>query len=195
MRPLTEFRGSALTHEMAEEIFEGWLVQKQWSWMVVCGQNPAYDVFPCQFQIFYYGKGGKSFWYDPVFKVITQDGRETWRRRHYRVRRADEPGTFHFSVLDNGVTSNEFWRIVDVHDNLRWALFYYSGAASAAGQAYSGAVLVTPDGQWPGEEEVPRIEAALDRCGIKFWEMYEVDNRSCSGSDGAGEPPLGSLPI
>ena len=44
-------------------------------------------------------------WYDPVFKVVTLDGREVWRRRHYRVKRADRVGTFYFSVLDNGVTS------------------------------------------------------------------------------------------
>lgn len=44
------------------------------------------------------------------------------------------PGTFFFSVLDNGVTSLEFWRIVDVAEDLSWAVFYYSGAASAAGQ-------------------------------------------------------------
>ena len=40
--------------------------------------------------------------YDPVFQVKTLDGRTVWRRRHYRVRRAQLPGTFHFSVLDNG---------------------------------------------------------------------------------------------
>ena len=194
VQPLTEWRGQALTHEAAEEIFEGWLVQKPWSWMVVCGQNPAYDIFPCQHQIFYYGKGGKSFWYDPVFKAITLDGRETWRRRHYRVKRGEQPGTFFFSVLDNGVTSNEYWRIVDVREDLSWAVFYYTGAASAAGQSYSGAVFVTADGQWPEEDEIPRVEQALAKCGIKFWEMYEVDNRCCDGSDSAGEPPLGSLP-
>jgi hypothetical protein len=44
-------------------------------------------------------------WYDPIFKVITRDGRVTWRRRHYKVRRAEQPGCFHFSVLDSGVTS------------------------------------------------------------------------------------------
>ena len=44
-------------------------------------------------------------WYDPIFKVITLDGRAVWRRRHYKVRRAQQPGTFYFSVLDNGVTS------------------------------------------------------------------------------------------
>ena len=40
----------------------------------------------------------------------TYEGSKVWRRRHYRVRRAQVPGTFRFSVLDNGVTSNEFWR-------------------------------------------------------------------------------------
>lgn len=45
-------------------------------------------------------------------QVRTLDGRRVWRRRHYRVRRAEAPGTFRFSVLDNGVTSNEYWRPV-----------------------------------------------------------------------------------
>ena len=43
-------------------------------------------------------------------QVRTYEGSKVWRRRHYRVRRAEVPGTFRFSVLDNGVTSNEFWR-------------------------------------------------------------------------------------
>jgi len=29
------------------------------------------------------------------------------------VRRGNSPGQFFFSVLDNGVVSNEFWRILD----------------------------------------------------------------------------------
>ena len=45
---------------------------------------------------------GKNFWYDPVFKVETIDGEIVWRHRHYRVKRAKKPGTFIFSVLDNG---------------------------------------------------------------------------------------------
>lgn len=62
-----------------------------------------------------------------------------------------KPGTFALSVLDNGVVSNEFWRIVDCTNDLAWALFYYAGAASAAGQSYSGAVLVTRNGSWPAQ--------------------------------------------
>lgn len=69
------------------------------------GKNPAYDYFPCQFQLFYRGFAKGSMWYDPIFKVKTVDGREEWRQRHYRVRRAQRPGTFTFSVLDNGAIS------------------------------------------------------------------------------------------
>jgi hypothetical protein len=32
-----------------------------------------------------------------------------------------------------GITSNEFWRVLDCDGRLEWCLFYYSGAASAAG--------------------------------------------------------------
>ena len=52
-------------------------------------------------------------------------------------------------------------RIVDVPDDLSWALFAYSGAASAAGQVYTGAVLCTPDGRWPAPAAQDRIAAAL----------------------------------
>ena len=69
-----------------------------------------------------------------MFKVKTLDGDEVWRRRRYRVRQAQAPGSFNLSVLDNGVTSKEFWRLLDASDDLSFALFYYSGAASAAGE-------------------------------------------------------------
>eukprot|EP01041_Mallomonas_annulata_P003646 gene3646-7273_t len=141
--PMTVFRGTVLSHEVAEQIFEGHLDFKStgeqvtvpllnddsgrmsWSWKVVCGQNPAYDYFSCQHQIFYkdVGRGG-SMWYDPVFKVETLSGEDVWRRRHYR----------------------EFWRILDCAEDLSWAVFYYTGAASAAGTSYTGALVVSPDG-------------------------------------------------
>lgn len=194
VKPMTAWRGEPLTHEVAEQLFIGWLDVAQrptlpaggeplkWSWKVVCGQNPAYDFFPCQHQIFYHTKNGKSFWYDPVFRVLKLDGTPVWRRRHYRVRRGRTPGTFTFSVLDNGVTSLEYWRVVDVAEDLSWGLFYYSGCAEAAGQAYSGAVFVSPDGAWPPAEQMARVEAAHAACGIAMWELSEVDNSCCDGA-------------
>lgn len=36
-------------------------------------------------------------------QVIDLNNREVWRRRKYRVRRGAVPGSFYFSVLDNGM--------------------------------------------------------------------------------------------
>ncbi|GBF96948.1 glycolate dehydrogenase [Raphidocelis subcapitata] len=108
-------------------------------------------------------------------------GDAVWRRRKYRVRRGQDPGTFYYSVLDNGITSEEYWRVLDAADDLSFALFYYTGAASRAGMSYSGAVLGTPDGAWP-EAHADRISAALDRAGIKLWELSRVDNSACGGA-------------
>ncbi|CAM9746847.1 unnamed protein product [Ectocarpus sp. 8 AP-2014] len=176
------FRGKPLTHDTAQDLFMGWLGKEAYSWKVVCGQNPAYDFFPSQHQIFYRGRGEGQMWYDPVFKVVTIKGEEVWRRRHYRVKPAVTPGTFRFSVLDNGVVSNEYWRIIDVSDDLSWGVFYYAGAATAAGQSYTGSLLVSRDGDWPEEKEMERVEKAFDACGIKLWELFPVDNTNDEGA-------------
>ena len=47
---------------------------------------------------------------------------------------------------------------------------------------YAGAVLVTPDGEWPATDQEDALEEALHKCGIKMWELYKVDN---SGTDEA----------
>ena len=179
VEPISQFRGEALTHEQAEDILVGWLGEERHSWKVVTGQNAAYDIFPNQHQVFYRGKRKGRFWYDPVFQARTFDGDLVWRKRHYRVRRGKVPGTFYFSVLDNGVVSDEYWRIADVAEDLSWALLYYAGAASAAGQSYTGAVFVSRDGKWPEARELGRVEAAHAKCGIKMWELFEVENYDC----------------
>nr|XP_043630755.1 violaxanthin de-epoxidase, chloroplastic [Erigeron canadensis] len=183
--PMVNFRNEVLTHEIAEDLFIGWLGDLEWSWRVVAGQNPAYDQFPCQYQLFYRGKARGSFWYEPVFQVKTLDGKLVWRRRKYRVKRGKVAGTFYFSVLDNGVVSNEYWTVVDVSEDFSWGLFHYSGAARVAGQSYTGAVLVSSNGEYPSEKEKDRLILALDRCRIKEWELFDVDNCSCN------DPPLG----
>ncbi|KAI3756017.1 hypothetical protein L1987_55829 [Smallanthus sonchifolius] len=144
--PMVTFRDKILSHEMAEDLFVGWLGNLDWSWRVVAGQNPAYDQFPCQYQLFYRGKARDSFWYEPVF---------------------------------------QYWTIVDVSEDFSWGLFHYSGAARVAGQSYTGAVLVSRNREYPKEIEKDRLFSALDRCCIKEWELFDVDNFSCK------DPPLG----
>lgn len=64
-------------------------------------------------------------------------------------------------------------------------VFYYSGAASAAGLSYTGAILASRTGAWPeGEAARERIHKALARAGIKPWELSNV---SWEG-DGSGAP-------
>lgn len=51
------WRSYAMTHEITEHLFLGWLlVDLGWSW-----QNPAHDQFPCTYQLFYRSKGKLSF--------------------------------------------------------------------------------------------------------------------------------------
>ncbi|CAM9480529.1 unnamed protein product [Chrysoparadoxa australica] len=186
---MTHFRGMPLDWTTAEQLFIGWLGKRDTSWIAVAGLNPAYDAFADQNQLFYRGRQSTGLWYDPCFKVTTIDGRVVWRRRHYKVRRAKRIGSFYFSVLDNGVTSQEYWKLIDVAEDFSWGVFYYAGAASAAAQSYAGALLVTPDGQWPtGAAREKAAEAALAKCGIKLWEMCLVTNGV--KLEGETDPPL-----
>jgi hypothetical protein len=154
--------------------------EEQFSWRVFAGKNAAYDYFPCQYQLFYPGKARNSFWYQPIFKVRTLDGLEKWRERLYRVRELDVPGTYRFSVLDNGVTSLEDWTILDCQETLSWCVFHYRGAAAKAGLSYSGAILASRDGKWPKDaESLERIQTALRTAGIELWELCTVDNSNC----------------
>jgi len=187
---MSEYRGNPLTHEGAEDLLMGWLrgappADEPFSRRVFGGKNAAYDSFPCQFQLFFRGKARNSFWYQPIFKVLTLGGGEVWRDRLYRVRRGTTPGSFHLSVLDNGVVSLEHWRVLDCDEGLEWCAFYYSGAAGAAGLSYTGAILTSRNGEWPENPAArSRIYRALDRAGIKPWELTSVDNSRCEN------PPL-----
>mmetsp|Transcript_35680 Transcript_35680/g.63497 ORF Transcript_35680/g.63497 Transcript_35680/m.63497 type:complete len:637 (-) Transcript_35680:168-2078(-) len=195
---LAQWRGTPLDDKASRQIFIGHFdcdeshpvasQRKAWRWKIVTGANPAYDAFPAQHQIFYPSKKSKTaLWYDPVFKVETLDGRQIWTKRHYRctprqvapdLRQEDgtSAGAWTLTTLDNGVLSREHWTIVDAADDLSWAIFHYSGAASVVGQSYLGALLCSADGQWPESartgDELERIKAAFRKCGIEFWELY-----------------------
>lgn len=198
--PLKTFRGEPLRAETARRILVGHLDDEislpgsqrgDISWKVAAGANVAYDQFPSQNQIFYETANRRDMWYDPVFRVETIDGRNIWCKRHYKVRDGPVPGTFFFSVLDNGVTSNEAWTIVDVADDLSYIIFHYAGAASSVGQRYLGGLLCTADGLLPPESKIESIYEKLRSAGIEPWELYVVDNKNdTAGAIDAGPPPL-----
>lgn len=198
--PIVTWRGKTVTEEVGRALMVGHLddefsfsesLRLPMSWMVACGANAAYDQFPSQHQLFYPASRSRDLWYDPVFRVETLDGRNIWCKRHYKVRPAAMPGTFRFSVLDNGVTTDEFWTIVGAADDLSWVVFHYAGAAKAVGLRYLGGLLCTSNGSMPDDIELPTIWKCLASAGIQPWELYLVDNRLDSPSAiSAGPPPL-----
>ncbi|KAL3807684.1 hypothetical protein ACHAXA_007330 [Cyclostephanos tholiformis] len=211
VKPLGYWRGKELTANVARTIMIGHLrgattttttittagdydpssMGLDVSWKVACGANAAYDQFPSQNQLFYPTARGNDLWYDPVFRVETIDGRNVWCKRHYRVRNGRIPGTFRFSVLDNGVTSDEFWTILGAADDLTWVVFHYAGAAAAVGQRYIGGLLCTPDGRLPPPEDLDEIWRIFRSAEIEPWELFVVDNdESSAGALAAGPPPL-----
>ena len=199
VHPISMWRGKKLTVQDGKDILVGHLddpsapdgsMGLDTSWIVAAGANVAYDQFPSQNQIFY-PQGSSTMWYDPVFRVETLDGRHVWCHRHYRVRPQKLPGTFRFSVLDNGVTSDEYWNIIGAADDLSWVCFHYAGAAAAVGQQYLGGLVCTPDGSMPKESELPVIWRCLRSAGIEPWELSVVNNDvKDPGAVAAGPPPL-----
>ena len=94
-------------------------------------------------------------------------------------------------MLDNGVTSNEYWNIVGAADDLSWIVFHYAGAAGAVGQRYLGGLLCTKDGSLPPKKDLEQIWELFQSCGIEPWELFVVDNDLQSpGALEAGPAPL-----
>ncbi|GKB80516.1 violaxanthin de-epoxidase, chloroplastic [Tanacetum coccineum] len=128
--PMVKFQEKILSHEIAKDLFVGWLGNLDWSWRVVAGQNPRTISSRVNTNFFIGEKQRAHFGMNLFFKffqVKTLDGKLVWRRRKYRVKRGKVAGTFYFSVLDNGVVSNEYWTTVDVSEDFSWGLFHYSG--------------------------------------------------------------------
>ncbi|CAE7665305.1 unnamed protein product [Symbiodinium microadriaticum] len=188
-KPLENFRGKAMTHETAESILVGHFDPEdhRHSWLVAAGSNPAYEQFALQYQLWYKGSGRNTFWYHPTFLVEALDGAKIWRTRDYRVRRRDTPGMWDFSVVDNGIISEERWHLLGADDNLEWIVLFYVGVARRAGLSYRGCLVLTPEGEMPGPEHAQAIEAAIARAEMKPWELEATSNPPV---DPENPPPL-----
>jgi hypothetical protein len=110
-----------------------------------------------QNQLFYPAVRGTNVWYDPMFRVKIINGRDMWCKCHYRVRHGCAPDTFHFSVLNNGIMSDELLAILGANNNLGWVAFHCTGAAEAIGQRYIGGLLCTPDGRLLPSKDLDKV--------------------------------------
>lgn len=189
-QPMETFRGQGMTHETAEQILVGHFDPRsnhRHSWLVAAGSNPAYEQFALQYQLWYKGSGRNTFWYHPTFLVEALDGAKIWRTRDYRVRRKETPGMWDFSVVDNGIISEERWHLLGADDNLEWCVLFYVGVARKAGLSYRGCLVLTPEGEMPGPEHAEAITAAIARADMKPWELEATSNPPV---DPANPPPL-----
>lgn len=188
--PIETFRRAPLTHDVAEDILVGHFDPasgQKFGWLVAAGSNPAYEQFALQYQLWYRGSKG-SFWYHPTFLVSALDGQELWRTRDYRVRRTKVPGIWDFSVLDNGIVSEERWHLLGAGEDLEWLVLFYVGAARRAGLAYRGCLLLTKDGSMPTSSAAAEgIAAAVARAGLRPWELERMSNPPV---DPTNPPPL-----
>jgi len=189
--PMETFRGAPLTHDVAEDILVGHFDPANGhlhSWLVAAGSNPAYEQFALQYQLWYRGSSKSQFWYHPTFLVSALDGKEIWRSRDYRVRRKEVPGLWDFSVVDNGIVSEERWHLLGADEDLGWLVLFYVGAARRAGLAYRGCLLLTRDGSVPTDAAAAEgIAAAVARAGMMPWELEATSNPPV---DPANPPPL-----
>jgi len=185
------FRGNPLTFDLAEDILVGHYdpeAGNPYSWIVAAGSNPAYERFAWQYQLWYRGSKKNSFWYHPTFLVDALDGRKIWRTRDYRVRRSEVPGMWEFSVLDNGIISEEKWHLLGADDDLRWIVVFSIGAARRAGIFYRDCLVLTPDGKMPtSPSDMEGITTAVARAGMKLWELERCCNPPL---DPENPPPL-----
>eukprot|EP00930_Biecheleria_cincta_P059533 TRINITY_DN45244_c0_g1_i1.p1 TRINITY_DN45244_c0_g1~~TRINITY_DN45244_c0_g1_i1.p1 ORF type:complete len:606 (-),score=78.53 TRINITY_DN45244_c0_g1_i1:177-1940(-) len=189
--PLERFRGTPLTKELAENILVGHYDPTQGrrhGWLVAAGSNPAYEQFLLQHQLWYKGEARNTFWYHPTFLVEALDGRKIWRTRDYRVRYAGTPGIWEFSVLDNGIISEERWHLLGADDDLKWMVLFYIGAAKKAGIFYRGCLILTRDGDLPTDPAVLQdVGEAVGRAGMHMWELEVCHNPPI---DPLNPPPL-----
>jgi len=188
--PMESFRGAPLTHDVAEGVLVGHFdpgAGRRHGWLVAAGSNPAYEQFALQYQLWYKGSAKNTFWYHPTFLVEGLDGQKIWRARDYRVRRKDTPGMWDFSVVDNGIISEERWHLLGADADLKWSVLFYVGVARKAGLSYRGCLVLTRDGEMPGPDQAEAVAAAIGRAGMKLWELEATSNPPV---DPANPPPL-----
>lgn len=175
---MQRFRNEPLTKQVADDILVGHFDPSQgttYSWLVAAASNPAFSAFPRQYQLWYHGKSPKDFLYHATFLAQAVNGTQLWDSRDYQVSSRRVPGEWEFSAMDSGMFLEEKWTLVAADDNLRWSVLYFTGLAKRAGLVYRGCIVLTKDGQIPAGQDYYNLQAAMERAGLKMWELQVLD--------------------
>mmetsp|Transcript_28092 Transcript_28092/g.43054 ORF Transcript_28092/g.43054 Transcript_28092/m.43054 type:complete len:489 (+) Transcript_28092:118-1584(+) len=151
-------------------------------WYITAGQNPLFDIFPCQVHFFTETAPGTFFgklnWQieEPDGELFTRDALQRF------VQDKDQPG-----LLMNH--DNEFlhyqddWYIIDyAEDNNKegtppFAFVYYRGS-NDAWDGYGGVVVYTRDSKLP-TELLPRLREAAAKVNFDFDKDFTVTDNTC----------------
>lgn len=148
-------------------------------WYISAGLNKAFDTFDCQVHFFtspYPGKFfAKLFWRinEPDGEFFTKDAVQRFVQ--------DPKNPAHLINHDNEYLHyKDDWYVLDYDDNKDngFVLVYYKGS-NDAWDGYGGAFLYTRK-PTVSPELVPRLEAAMDRTGLKYkWSDFTLTDNTC----------------
>ena len=164
---------------------------KLWNgrWYITAGQNPLFDIFPCQVHFFTETAPGKFFG-KLNWRIEEPDG-EFFNRDAIQAFTQDPKMPAHLINHDNEYLHYEDdWYIIDYAEDGNkegippFALVYYIGN-NDAWRGYGGAVVYTRDAKLP-ESLRPRLREAAKKVNFDFDRDFAVTDNSC-GTQKAGE--------
>jgi hypothetical protein len=180
--PITQYRGAPLTTEVARNILMRG-THKRGDWIVAKGQSAAYDCFDCQYLYWGY-KPDNTMYYSANYKIHKSNGESRWNTANYVAAEWQGAlGRYSMNASNyGGLEHEEDWRLLgaDESDVPKWAVMYYCGAAAGVGEAYSGAFILTPDGNLPTDaKSMTVINSVLEKNGLTL--KCKTDNSNCTG--------------
>mmetsp|Transcript_33380 Transcript_33380/g.37311 ORF Transcript_33380/g.37311 Transcript_33380/m.37311 type:complete len:439 (-) Transcript_33380:94-1410(-) len=161
---------------------------KLWNgkWYITAGQNPLFDIFPCQVHFFSETAPGK-FYGKLNWRIEEPDG-EFFNRDAIQefVQDPQQPG--HLINHDNEYLHyKDDWYILDFEydDNPTntppFAFVYYRGS-NDAWDGYGGVVIYTRDSKLP-ESLLPRLREASKKIGYDFDKDFSTVDNTCKTMD------------
>jgi len=162
---------------------------KLWNgkWYITAGQNPLFDIFPCQVHFFTETSPGKFFG-KLNWRIVEPDGEFFTRDALQRfVQDPKQPG--HLVNHDNEYLHYEDdWYIIDYaeDDNKEgvppFAFVYYRGS-NDAWIGYGGVVVYTRESKLP-TELVPRLREAAKKVNFDWDKDFTVTDNTCKTYEG-----------
>lgn len=162
-------------------------------WYISAGQNPDFDIFPCQ--VHFFSETGPNKFVGKLNWRITEPDGEFFTRDALQAFVQDPQMPSHLLNHDNEYLHyQDDWWIIDYEPDNNpsktppFAFVYYRGS-NDAWDGYGGAVVYTRDAQLP-KELLPRLRAAAKKVNFDFDKDFTITDNSCPTEMSEGEKVL-----